>query len=115
MRRKYRIGTIIRVVFAIMGASAGISASIVFSKKYHNENAAAWSGVSAAFAIFFLYMVFSVHRDIQRKIPPSRFILYMFVGAVGAIMGLAVFIAYLVIGATRKESGIVLIQFIFTN
>ncbi|XP_031572677.1 heme transporter hrg1-A-like [Actinia tenebrosa] len=102
MRRNYR--TIIKVVFAILGALAGICACFLFAKKYHNVHAAVWAGVSAVFALFFLHIVFSVLRDIQRKIPPSRFIIYKVVGAIGTIMGLSVFIAYLVIGATKKES-----------
>ena len=107
MRRIHKIQMIIKVIVAIMGASAGISACILFKKKYNNSNAAAWAGISAAFAIFFLYIVFSVRRDIERKIPPKRFLYYMLVGAAGAITGIAVCIAYLVIGATKKESGIV--------
>lgn len=113
--RRYRIGTIIKVVFAVMGASSGISMCGVFRKKYNNVHGAVWAGASAAFAIFFLYIVFSVHRDVNRKIPPSRFKSYSFVGAVGAMAGLAGSIAYLIIAATNKESGIVLINIIFKS
>jgi hypothetical protein len=103
MRRNYLV--LIKVVLAIIGATGGICACVLFAKKYHNYNAAVWAGVSAAFALFFLHIVFSVRRDIQHKIQPVRFILYMFIGGIGIIMGLSVFVAYLVVGVTGNESG----------
>lgn len=107
MRKNYK--EIIKMTLAIIGAIVGICGCAVFAGKYHNYNAAVWAAVSAKFALFFLLIVFFAHRDVERKIMPVRFKLCIVISGIGMVMGLSVFIAYLVVGATSNERGIVCI------
>lgn len=104
MRKNYK--EIIKMTLAIIGAIVGICGCAVFAGKYHNYNAAVWAAVSAKFALFFLLIVFFAHRDVERKIMPVRFKLCIVISGIGMVMGLSVFIAYLVVGATSNERGV---------
>ncbi|KAJ7389843.1 hypothetical protein OS493_028812 [Desmophyllum pertusum] len=92
--------------FGVHGAIAGISGCIAYAKVYHNYNAATWAAVSAAFAIIFLRLNFSVRRDHERLITIETFTAFMWVGIVGLIAGLIAFITYIVLGATHHEHGL---------
>lgn len=101
--QKYKLIT--RIISAFTGAIAGISGCIAYAKVYHNYNAATWAAVSAAFAIIFLRLNFSVRRDHERLITIETFTAFMWVGIVGLIAGLIAFITYIVLGATHHEHG----------
>ena len=101
MTKKYF--EVIKIILGFIGVTAGGCACVVFAVKYHNYNASIWAGVSTFAAIFLLYMICSVRRDIQLSILPSRFSWFMVISAFGILTGLSVFVTYLVIGARRTE------------
>ena len=94
-----------RIIAAIAGVVAGISGCITYAEVYHNYNAAVWAGVSAAFAIVFLRLNFSVRRDYERVITRETFIAYLWIGVLGAIAGFVALITYIVLGVTDHEKG----------
>lgn len=95
----------VKVIAAIGGVIAGISACGVFAKQYQNYHAAVWSAFSVVCAIIFLRIVFSVRRDVERRITPEMFVAYMVFGGIGALVGLAVLITYVAIGISNHEQG----------
>lgn len=101
--KKYRL--VKRIIAAFAGAAAGIAGCITYARVYHNYNAAVWAGLSAAFAIVFLHLNFSVRRDYERSITRETFKAYLLVGVLGAVAGLAALITYIVLGATHHEKG----------
>ena len=101
--KKYRL--IKRIIAAIAGAVAGITGCITFAKVFHNYNAAVWAGLSAAFAIVFLRLNFSVRRDYERVITRETFKVYLLIGVLGAVAGFVALITYIVLGATHHEKG----------
>jgi len=102
--KKYRL--VKRIIAAIAGAAAGIAGCITYARVYHNYNAAVWAGLSAAFAIVFLHLNFSVRRDYERSITRETFKAYLLVGVLGAVAGLAALITYIVLGVTHHEKGL---------
>lgn len=101
--KKYK--QIIKIISAIIGVVLGISACITFAKKFHNYHAAGWAAFSSVCALFFLHIVFAVRRDLERKIQPETFVVYMVIGCVGILAGSAVLVTYITIGAINHESG----------
>ena len=101
--KKYRL--IKRIIAAITGAVAGIAGCITYAKVYHNYNAAMWAALSAAFAIVFLRLNFSVRRDYERVITRETFKVYLLIGVLGAVAGFVSLITYIVLGATHHEKG----------
>ncbi|XP_020601195.1 heme transporter HRG1-like [Orbicella faveolata] len=102
--QKYRL--VKRIIAAIAGAVAGIAGCITFAKVYHNYNAAVWAGLSAAFAIVFLRLNFSVRRDYERVITRETFKAYLLIGVLGTVAGFVALITYIVLGATHHEKGL---------
>ena len=103
---------IIEITLAIIGVVVGISACALFAAKYHNYSAGVWAAISAAFALFFLYIVLSVRRDVQHQITLVHFLVYTVIGGIGIVAGLAVFIAYLVIGLKDNEKGKIFLLYV---
>ena len=101
--KKYRL--VKRIIAAIAGAVAGIAGCITYAKVYHNYNVAVWAALSAAFAIVFLRLNFSVRRDYERVITRETFKAYLLIGVLGAVAGLVALITYIVLGATHHEKG----------
>lgn len=101
--KKYRL--IKRIIAATAGAVAGIAGCITFAKVYHNYNVAVWAALSAAFAIVFLRLNFSVRRDYERVITRETFKAYLLIGVLGAAAGFVALITYIVLGATHHEKG----------
>ncbi|KAL9966214.1 hypothetical protein ACROYT_G024257 [Oculina patagonica] len=95
-----------RIISAFVGASAGIAGCATYAKVYHNYNAATWAAVSAAFAIIFLRLNFSVRRDHERAITRETFNAYLWVGALGIVAGLIGLVTYIVLGAENNERGL---------
>ncbi|XP_078377041.1 uncharacterized protein LOC144660310 [Oculina patagonica] len=102
--QKYKL--IKRIIAAFVGAGAGIAGCITYAKVYHNYNAATWAAVSAAFAIIFLRLNFSVRRDHERAITTETFNAYMWIGALGIAAGLIGLVTYIVLGAEHHETGL---------
>ena len=101
--KKYRL--VKRIIAAIVGAAAGIAGCITYAHVYHNYNAAVWAGLSAAFAIVFLRLNFSVRRDYERAITKETFKAYLLIGVLGTVAGFVALITYIALGATRHEKG----------
>ena len=101
--RKYKL--VMRIIWAVVGVVVGISGCIVFTKVYHNYNAAVWAGLSAVFAIIFLHLNFSVRRDCERQIPRLKFTVIMFIGVTGLMAGVAGFFTNIALGIARHETG----------
>ena len=101
--KKYRL--VKRIIAAFAGAVAGIAGCITYTKVYHNYNVAVWAALSAAFAIVFLRLNFSVRRDYERVITRETFKAYLLIGVVGAAAGFVALITYIVLGATHHEKG----------
>ena len=101
--KKYRL--VKRIIAAIAGAVAGIAGCATYGKVYHNYNAAVWAGLSAAFAIVFLRLNFSVRRDYERVITRETFKTYLLIGVLGTVAGFVALITYIVLGTTHHEKG----------
>lgn len=102
--RKYKL--VMRIIWAVVGVVVGISGCIVFTKVYHNYNAAVWAGLSAVFAIIFLHLNFAVRRDCERQIPRLKFTVIMFIGVTGLMAGVAGFFTNIALGIARHETGV---------
>ncbi|KXJ28258.1 heme transporter hrg1-A [Exaiptasia diaphana] len=98
-----RYKEIVKIVAAIFGVIAGLAACGLFAKKYQNYHASGWAAFSALCAVYFLHVVFSVRRDLERKINPDCFSLYMVFSSLGIMTGLVVFVTYIAMGANHQE------------
>ena len=94
-----------RYILSIIGIIIGLSAAGCFGGVYHNYHAAGWGLVSGVFALLAFILHVKVRRDSSCSIRPAFFIRLKKIGIFGAVLGVAVFIGYLIKGILVHETG----------
>ena len=96
----------IRVVFSGIGILVGAIAVICFSAVFFNIHCSAWGGISGIYAALTFAMHVSVKYDEQTRMKPTTFRTLVYAGISGIVIGVVVFVGYLIKGILTKEKGI---------
>ena len=94
-----------RYTLSIIGIIIGLSAAGCFGGVFHNYHAAGWGLVSGVFALLAFILHAKVRRDTSCSIRPAFFIRLKKIGLLGAVLGVGVFIGYLIKGILVRETG----------